>query len=329
VQPDLDATRWLERTGIDVRHLRYYLAVFEELHFGRAAERLHIAQPPLSQAIRKLEDELGVTLLDRTTRVVAPTAAGIAFAKHARAVLAALEMAVDETRRAARVGSVLRVGCVPHLALTRLLALLGQLQEREPDVHPRVTHHPAAEQVRRLTAGVLDVGLFDGSVRHADMETERIFPGEALVAFVPASDRLADKPVLRPRDVEASDLVLFPRQTHPALHDWISARMEAAGYRFRRVREAGGGSARDAVVAAANGLGVGLASASFAEVREGSPVRRLPLDPPLSLPDTVVAWRRDAPRELGRVLTTVREIARTLRASELEGDREPERYSGV
>jgi len=86
--------------GIEVRHLRYFLAVFEELHFGRAAKRLRIAQPPLSQAIRKIESELGVQLFERTSRMVSATAAGGALATEARKVLAAFDTAVAEARRA-------------------------------------------------------------------------------------------------------------------------------------------------------------------------------------------------------------------------------------
>ena len=318
---DFDTTPGLQRTGVELRHLRYFLAVFEELHFGRAAERLHIAQPPLSQAIRRLEDELGVTLFERTTRVVAPTAAGIAFAKEARRVLTKVETAVAEARRAANVRAVLRVGCVPHVAVPRLLALLERLQEREPDVQPLVTHHLTTEQVRRLTAGALDVGVFDGSVRHSDVETEVVFPGEALVGYVSVADELAQRPKLRPRDLEEADLVLFPRRLHPALHDWLTERIAEAGFRFRRVHEAGGGTARDAAVAAANRGGVGVAAGSPVDLGDDAPVRRVPFDPPLHLPDTVVAWRRDAPRELARVLGSLRDVARALRAHELGPER--------
>src|ERR1700693_6400818 len=108
-------SRHLDRSAsgpaIELRHLRYFVAVSEDLHFRGAAERLHIAQPPLSQAIRKLEDELGVSLLRRTSRVVTLTEAGAVFAEQARSVLAGLDLAVAEARRAGGAGSTLPIGC--------------------------------------------------------------------------------------------------------------------------------------------------------------------------------------------------------------------------
>ena len=103
--------------GIEARHLRYFLAVFEELHFGRAAESLYMAEPPLSQAIRKLEDNLGLPLFERTSRAVSPTEAGRIFAEHARRVLAGLDLAVAEARRAGALETDLRIGCVHDLPL--------------------------------------------------------------------------------------------------------------------------------------------------------------------------------------------------------------------
>jgi DNA-binding MarR family transcriptional regulator len=100
--------RALPQPAIELRHLRYFLAVSEELHFGRAAERLYIAQPPLSQAIRKLERELGVSLLRRTSRVVTQTEAGRVFAEDARNVLASFDRALAEARKAGGVGTNIR-----------------------------------------------------------------------------------------------------------------------------------------------------------------------------------------------------------------------------
>src|SRR5919204_3737039 len=97
---------------VEIRHLRYFLAVSEELHFRRAADRLHTAQPPLSQAIQKLEGALGVRLLDRTSRAVAPTEAGVVFAEEAREILAGLERAVSRARSAANGQTRPRIGCV-------------------------------------------------------------------------------------------------------------------------------------------------------------------------------------------------------------------------
>src|SRR2546421_518408 len=124
---------------VEVRHLRYFLAVSEELHFRRAAERLHIAQPPLSQAIQKLEAALGVRLLERTSRAVAPTAAGLVFAEEARKVLASLERGVAKTRGAANGQVQPRVGCVTHLPMDHLQRLLAALRRRKPGIRPEAT----------------------------------------------------------------------------------------------------------------------------------------------------------------------------------------------
>jgi DNA-binding transcriptional LysR family regulator len=223
-------------TSIDLRHLRYFLAVMEELHFGRAASRLHISQPPLSQAIRKLETELGVQLLRRNSRTVAPTAAGRVFAGEARRVLTAYETAVAETRRAGGVTSTLRIGCVPYVPVSGLQRLIAALVGRCPAVDVRVTHLLALEQVERLRAGELDVGIFCHAEEHPDTVVEPLFPGGEIFAHLSYNHRLADRNALTPKDLAEEEIVLFPRDANPAIFDGMLSWADAAGYTFAGVR---------------------------------------------------------------------------------------------
>ena len=302
--------------AIEFRHLRYFLAVSEELHFGRAARKLHISQPPLSQAIRKLEAELGVQLLERTSRVVKLTEAGRIFAEEARKVLADVDLAVHAARRAMGAGNVLRIGCVPHLPIERLLAFLEALHERSPADRPQLAHVTSGEQVARLRSGELDVGIFNDEGEEEGLEEEPLFPGEPLVAFLAPDHPLTDLDVLGPAELAQEILVVFPQAASVAPHDRWLALLERAGYRFARVREAGGPDPRDLLLAVAGRLGVMLAPASLADVSDaGALVARRELDPPVTLPNTVVAWRADPPERLRETLAVVRDIARELRAA--------------
>ena len=303
-------------TGIELRHLRYFLAVSEELHFGRAAQRLHISQPPLSQAIRKLEGELGVQLLERTSRVVRLTEAGHVFAEEARRVLADVELAVGETRRAGGASYSLRIACVPHLPIERLLTFLEALHARSPGLRPQVTHVTSGEQVRRLRSGELDVGIFNDAGDEEGLEEEPLFPGERLVAFLAVNHPLAARPILGPDELRQEVLVVFPQSASLAPHDRWLALLERAGYRFAGIREAGGTHPRDLLLAVAERLGVVLAPASLGDIGHagGGLVAPRELDPAVTLANTVVAWRSNPPERLQEALAVVREIARELRA---------------
>jgi DNA-binding transcriptional LysR family regulator len=307
--------------AIEFRHLRYFLAVSEELHFGRAAQKLHISQPPLSQAIRKLEAELGVQLFERTSRVVKLTEAGRVFADEARKVLADVELAVHSARRAMGAGSMLRIGCVPHLPIERLVAFLEALHERSPGDRPQVTHITSGEQVARLRSGELDVGIFNDDGEEEGLEEEPLFPREPLVAFLAPDHPLTERAVLGPADLAQEVLVVFPQAASVAPHDRWLALLGRAGYRFARVREAGGTDPRDLLLAVAGRLGVMLAPASLADVSDaGAIVARRELDPPVTLANTVVAWRADPPERLRETLAVVRDIARGLRAAAANHD---------
>lgn len=306
--------------AIELRHLRYFLAVFEELHFGRAAKRLRIAQPPLSQAIRKIESELGVQLFERTSRMVSATDAGNALAVEARKVLAAFDVAIAEARQAGGSASPLRIGCVPHLPIQPLLRFLGSLHERDPNVRVQVTHLNFLEQIRFLSEGELDLGIFHEGADNNDLEYEPLFLGEPLAAFLPPGHALAKRQVLKPGDLQKETLVVFPQEANPALHERTLALIEEAGYRFAGVREATGMNPRDVMLSVAEGAGVALGPLSLQEVSDvGSIVIRRPLDPPLNMPDMVVAWRADPPGRLQDKLALVREVATSLHEADQRG----------
>ena len=301
--------------AVDLRHLRYFLAVSEELHFGRAAERLHIAQPPLSQAIRKLEAELGVQLLRRTSRVVVPTEAGIVFAEEARKVLADFERAVTEARRAGGAEAVLQIGCIPYLPVAQLLDLLDALHKELPGWRTQVNNLLALQQVPRLRSGQLDIGVFYGVEEYEGLVVESLFPGEPMVAYLPPSHELAEREALRPSDFADETAIMFTRSVNPALFDWIVDRLESAGFHFREVSDIGGLDARDMLLSVAAGHGVTFGPFSLKDVGQlGDVVVRRPLEPPLTMPETVVALPVASPRRLGDVPERVRAVAARVRA---------------
>jgi DNA-binding transcriptional LysR family regulator len=303
--------------AIELRHLRYFVAVSEELHFGHAAERLHISQPPLSQAIRKLEDELGVLLLNRTSRLVTLTEAGRVFSEEARKVLGSFDGAVAEARRAGGANLPLRVGCVPILPIERLLRFLSALQDRDPAVRTQMRHLLMLEQIELLRAGELDLGIFYATEEHSDLEFVPLFAGEPLAAYLVPGHALAAKEVLTPADLLDETLLTSARAINPVLYDQMLGSIDAAGYRFGGVQQGEGVHARDLLLAVARGAGVALAPVSLMDVSEAGPlVIRRPIDPPVLMADVVVAWHGSPPRRLRTTLETVRRVAGELRQSD-------------
>jgi DNA-binding transcriptional LysR family regulator len=303
---------------VEIRHLRYFLAVSEELHFRRAAERLHIAQPPLSQAIQKLEGALGVRLLDRTSRAVAPTEAGVVFAEEARKILAGLERAVSRARSAANGQTRPRIGCVTHLPTVQVHRFLGALHRRDPSVRAQVTHVVTVEQLPRLRTGELELGIlyhvegfgFEG------IDIEPLFEGTEMVALLPERHPAAAKERVGPADLEGESLVLFPRWVNPALHDWIVRHITEAGYRFRGVHEVGGPDPRDMVLGVAEEAGVALVPFVYEDGWAHGIVARRPLEVPVSMPPTVLGWHVEARERLRPFIENACAVARDLRAAD-------------
>jgi DNA-binding transcriptional LysR family regulator len=304
---------------VEIRHLRYFLAVSEELHFRRAAERLHIAQPPLSQAIQKLESALGVQLLERTSRAVAPTEAGVVFAEEARKVLAGIEQAVSKARSAANGQVRPRIGCVTHLPTDQVHRFVDALHRRDPRVRPQVTHAVTLEQLPRLRTGELDLGIlyYVQGFGFEGIEIEPLFEGTEMVALLPERHPAAAKERVGPAELAGESLVLFPRRVNAALHDWIVQRIEEAGYEFRDVHEVGGADPRDMVLGVAEEAGVALVPLVYEDVWARGIVARRPLEVPVSMPPTVLGWHVEARERLRPFIENARAVARELR----EGDR--------
>jgi DNA-binding transcriptional LysR family regulator len=221
-----------------LRHLRYFVAVAEELHFGRAAARLHMAQPPLSQRIRGLEQELGVQLLDRSTRRVELTPAGRLLLDEARDLLARAERlgATMDRVRAGDLGE-LRAGAPLVIGGAVLARLLAAFRDRCPDVRLELRESSTAEQVRALTEGALDVGLITHPAQLGSLATSRALakPLGVLVAAAGAPDGAVELGGLAARE-----LVLSPRETAPDQYDDLLATCRAYGFVPRAVHHAGG-----------------------------------------------------------------------------------------
>jgi DNA-binding transcriptional LysR family regulator len=297
---------------IELRLLRYYLAVIDELHFGRAAKRLHMSQPPLSQAIRRLEAQLGVELIDRKSRPIAPTRSGVAFAEAARRALASVEVAVAEARRAAG-PSMLRIGCVLHLPAEPLHRFRSALVERGLASETALTRVPALEQIRKLSIGELDLGIFPQGEGNAAIETEPLYPGEPLAVFVSRDHRLATNGRVGVDELPEESIVTF-RPANPGLHDrWLDS-LRGAGYRLDNLRDvAGANDGRDVLLAVADGSGAAILPHSVLETSQaGSIMVRRELEKPAFMPDTVLAWRADPPQELANILVGIRQVAREL-----------------
>lgn len=197
--------------NIDLRHLRYFLAVAEELHFGHAARRLHIAQPPLSQQIRRLEQEIGYPLFLRTSRSVKLTPAGKALMDRAHRTLQKVDDDLEAVRSVARgeVG-VLKVGFVGSAMLTRLPAILRKYRRMYASVQLHLNELHTSQLIDALREGSADVALARDAGAAEDLHVERVFV-EPFVAVVPKKHPLAARRSIPVARLRGEPFVFFPR----------------------------------------------------------------------------------------------------------------------
>lgn len=242
---------------MELRHLRYFVAVAEERHFGRAASRLHMAQPPLSQQIRQLEAELGLTLLSRTTRRVDLTPAGAAYLERAREILAAVEDAADEADRIAtgRSGRLL-VGCVGSATYSLLPSLARTLRAELPDVEFGFRGEMLSpDQMDALAAQTLDLALLRRLPETGSLNVTPVRKDRLLVAL-PREHRLAGRRRLKITDLDGEELVVHAGGGRSKMNTLVQGLFDLAGLQAHIAHEVAETSTLVTFVAAELGVAI-------------------------------------------------------------------------
>lgn len=302
---------------VELRHLRAFIAVAEELHFTRAAERLHLAQQALSGQIRQLEEALGAQLFERSTRKVELTEAGRVLLERAAPVLDAISTALEETQRVGR-GETGRVAVCYAPTAGRLIVprLVRELHERYPDVKVHALVMWQTEAVEAVTSGRFDVGL---SRCPADLgpgiECEPIQQGELGVIL---SDRhpLADREEVPVEELSSLALVIWPREFSPSYHDWVVDALRARGFAgpVREFENSDPGlllsdDATRGEVVACEAFGVGYPR-QYAPLPPGLVWR--PMEPRVIVPMHMF-WRHGAGQAVRNFVAVAREISQLER----------------
>lgn len=285
---------------MELRHLRYFIAVAEELHFGRAAEQLGISQPPLSQQIQAMEEELGVRLFERTNRRVALSEVGRLFLPEARQVLAQLEQAVAVARRAQR-GELgeLKVGFTSSAPFTSTIPrAIRAFRQACPEVHLDLRELSSRGVAEAVHEGRLQVGVLRPLAPLPEELVALELFAEPLVVVLPVGHPLAGgADGVRLAELGEEPFVFFPRSFGTGLYDQLLELARAAGFVPRIVQEAS--EAMTLIGLVATGLGVTVLPALFSRMRIDGVVCRTLLDPGA----TTAVWlvrRRDEDSPLVR-----------------------------
>jgi DNA-binding transcriptional LysR family regulator len=246
---------------MELRHLHYFIAVAEELHFSRAAQRLCISQPPLSQQIHSLEDELGVKLFERTKRQVHLTEAGKVFLERAYLVLAQLEQTIAVTQQIGR-GEVgqLAIGFVSSAMYTVLPEIVRVFRVQFPAVELRLQELTTAQQIQALHDKQVDIGIVRSAIVESGLSVECFLP-ESLVLALPETHPLAAQTQVSFSTLADESFILFPAKMGPIFYEQIIHLCQQAGFRPKVAQEAVQMETIVGLVAA--GLGIAIVPASM------------------------------------------------------------------
>jgi DNA-binding transcriptional LysR family regulator len=290
---------------MELRHLRYFTALAEELHFGHAAERLGIAQPALSQQIQRLEQELAVTLLERTRRRVRLTEAGAAFLASARTTLAEANQAIRAAQQAARgeTGN-LAVGFVTSALYGVFPDVVRVFRQKHKEVHLSLHEMPIVRQLEELRGGRLQVSFLRRPLDEQGLIVKTISK-EPWVVALPEAHRLARSRHITLHALSEDQFILFPRELAPSLYDQVISMYLKAGFSPRIALEA---QMQAIVSLVAAGIGVALVPASLQNLRRKGLVYK-PLPSSVPKVELAVSWRRENDSPILRsFLNVVREV---------------------
>ena len=252
---------------MELRHLRYFLVLSEELHFGRAARRLFITQPPLSFNIRQLEESIGARLFERDSKHVALTPAGLALVPKAREIVRLTDKARASVRAVGegRAGR-LDVGYTGTMLHRGLGEVVTHFTRHYPEVELVMNEVSSVEQVRRIKSARLDAGFVNAQVAPEDVES-MVVCEESFVACLPIAHKLAKRATLDVRLLADEDFVVFGREMSQAYYDYIVSLCADAGFHPRIMQSAGQLSSVVHLVAA--GMGVSLLPESLRDLAPG------------------------------------------------------------
>ena len=296
---------YIKSMNIELRHLRYFIAVAEELHFGRAAARLHMSQPPLSHQIRQLEEALGAPLFHRTKRRVQLTDAGQVFLDEARRTLSQVQHAIRAAQRAHR-GEIGRlvVGFVYEATVGILPDILREFRERFPDVELALHEMATAPQLQDLHTRRLDVGFLHPPLDNDALQCE-ILHRVPLVALLPQGHDLASRKRISLQRMAREPFILQPYTRAYGARNQVVRMCQDAGFTPDVVQEAEQIVTIASLVAA--GIGVSIVPISAQRLRAQGVVYR-PLRDRTVMRDLAIAWHGDNRSEaLKGFLEVVRE----------------------
>ena len=302
INPDFDAILILKKYQklMEIRDLRCFMALCEELNFRRAAEKLHMSQPPLTRLIGQLEQELGVALFTRTTRSVQLTESGKVLLKEAKELLAH----VDETARRVRhatsqASKCLRIGYVPLALYTVLPQILSQCRERFEAIELDVSQRTTTASINELQSAEIDIGFVYMPVYSPLLETKIVYR-EPMKLAIPTDHPLAKQSSAQLVDFANEIFIMHPRAENPAMYDDILRCCTAAGF-SPRIRQKSHDQSCMALLTAGQGIHF---IASGMECLEPNGVSHIELSDMTPTLEVAIAWRREDPSTVVKALVS-------------------------